>query len=224
MHADRASTFREELTPRRQELLGWFGRNAPSLHDGYEGALRLLNMPNFPARVHLIAHLVRDIITRLPHILESTTARSPGYKDKLDKIAPLWRAYRSTKADYSGEVAPETSVPEPLPPKLTRELDKLVAAHEEWKRGLKPEERLFRSGLLSDMESPDVLRPMEQQLKKVRRWFDEQAHLRKKMTDPVPENELLRKFEYFEGTLLSIKGQFFKAIGELDEILQDTNA
>lgn len=79
-----AEEQRLQLTPRRRELLGWFDRNAPSLCEAYEAAVRLLNLPGFPARVHLIAHLVRDIANRLPDVIEGSTSGRVGYGEHDD--------------------------------------------------------------------------------------------------------------------------------------------
>lgn len=53
-------------TEPRQELRAWFQRNAPSLGELYEGALRMFFAPEFPGRVRFVAHAVREIRNRLP--------------------------------------------------------------------------------------------------------------------------------------------------------------
>ncbi len=58
-----------DLTRQRQELVRWFNDRAPSFTAGYVAAVRLLHVPSFPARVHVICHLVRDIYQFLPATL-----------------------------------------------------------------------------------------------------------------------------------------------------------
>ena len=62
----------EIWTPIRQSLLNWLKREAPSLADAYEGAVRLLHMPGFPGKVHFVSHVVRDIYNTLPRVLDGS--------------------------------------------------------------------------------------------------------------------------------------------------------
>lgn len=218
-----AKEQRLQLTPRQRELLGWFDRNAPSLHEAYEAAIQLLYLPDFPARVHLIGHLVRDIANRLPDVIEGSTSDRVQYENMLDNIAPLWQEHFHPKPSYSNSSAPSTNVSGGLPPQLFKEINELVLAHKKRREKPRPEERLFRSELLGEAETPDLLRPMETQFKKISKWFMKKTHLQNNVREPVPECELAQKFELFERALFALKGQFFAAIGELDEILQDTN-
>ena len=214
---------RLRLTPRQRELLDWFDRNAPSLREAYEAVIRLLSVPNFPARVPLIGHLVREIANRLPDVIEGGTSDRVQYKNMLDDIAPLWQKHFHPKPDYSDTSGPSVHVSGALSSQLFKKIDKLVSVHRESRSRPRPEERLFRSEVLGEVETPDLLRPMERQFRKICGWFMAKTHLQNTVGGPVPESELVHKFELFERTLFALKGQFFKGIGELDEILQDTN-
>jgi hypothetical protein len=110
-----------QLTPRRRELLEWFKRNAQSLAEAYEAAIRLLQTPTFPARHHLIGHLIRDIANRLPDVLEGTTSNRVDYHSHLDGIASNWLSRFPRRADY-GEKPPDNEaepvfIPQPAPEK-----------------------------------------------------------------------------------------------------------
>lgn len=214
---------RLEMTPRRQELLSWFKRNALSLCDPYEAAVRLLNSPGFPARVQLIGHLVRDIGNRLPDILEGTTSNRVEYHGKMDSIARLWQKHFHPKVDYSHVATSPDISTESLPLKLFRELDDLITDHMSSRERPNPQERLFLLGITPEVDSPEILRPQIKQFKKICKWFMGKTHVSNKVRAPTSESELRLKFENFEQVILGIKGQFFTNIGELDEILQDTN-
>ena len=56
-------------TRQRRELVQWFNDRAPAFKAGYVAAVRLLHDPSFPACVHLVCHLVRDIYRYLPAAL-----------------------------------------------------------------------------------------------------------------------------------------------------------
>lgn len=53
-------------TRQREELATWISDRAPPFLDGYVGALTLLHMPPFPARINFICHAIRDIYRLLP--------------------------------------------------------------------------------------------------------------------------------------------------------------
>lgn len=64
---------------------------------------------------------------------------------------------------------------------------------------------------------------MVKQFEDVCNWFQTHTHLRNETGGIPNERELVQNFENFERVLVGIKGQFFTNIGEIDEILQDTN-
>lgn len=218
-----AGPERSPMTPIRKDLLDWLERNAPALREPYEAGLRLLALPGFPARVHLIAHLVRDIANRLPDIIEGTTSKRVDYENMLNSIEPLWRRHFHPRPDYSKAARPSTEASGALPSQLFKKLDKLVRVHEERRNRPGPEERLFRSEVLSEAETPDLLHPMEKQFEEIRDWFMQRTHLQNDVGAAVSEKELLHKFESFERVLFALKGQFFTTLRELDAVLQDAN-
>jgi hypothetical protein len=217
-----AEEQRLQLTPRQRELLGWFDRNAQSLREAYEAAIRLLSVPGFPARAHLIGHLVREIANRLSDVIEGTTFKRVDYESSLNNIVPLWQKHFHPRPDYSETAGPDTAPTGVLPSQLKKQIEKLVLEHKE-AQSRPAGERLFRSELSDEVDTPEWLKPMEEQFQKNVHWFMSKTHLPAKVTEAVSESELVHKFELFERALFALKGQFFKSIGELDEILQDTN-
>jgi hypothetical protein len=76
----------------RRELRSWFERNAPSLGELYEGALKMLFMGNFPGRTRFVAHAVREIRNRLPDVIAGVkTGGTVQYKNNLDMISKDWQ-------------------------------------------------------------------------------------------------------------------------------------
>src|SRR3990172_9814367 len=79
-------------TGRRKELLAWFVRHSPSLGELYQGALWMIFTPNFPGRVRLVAHAVREIRNRLPDVIAGTkTGGTFQWKNALDRLAKDWQ-------------------------------------------------------------------------------------------------------------------------------------
>lgn len=89
-----ASEYQTEdfWTGPRRELRAWFHRNAPSLGELYEGALKMLFISNFPGRTRFVAHTVREIRNRLPDVIAGAkTSGMVHYKNRLDVISKDWR-------------------------------------------------------------------------------------------------------------------------------------
>lgn len=79
-------------TPLRLELLGWFKRNAPSLAELYEGAVKLLLYDvRLPGWTRFVSHAVREIRNRLPNVISGVKGgKALSYKGRLDEIGKVW--------------------------------------------------------------------------------------------------------------------------------------
>ena len=129
---------RDIRTPHRQELRAWFQRNACSLGEVYEGAVRLIHDSLLPGRVRFVSHAVREIRNRLPEIVSGIKAGNFQYKNRVDDLARAWRTagfspegsvFGSGSATRSGT----TTVPDPdvrVPRNLFLKIDALVQDHE----------------------------------------------------------------------------------------------
>lgn len=82
----------------REQLKAWLGAHTPVLAAAYEAALRLLEMPGFPARAHLLAHLVREIANGLPEVVSDRVTKRFDSTKALNELAVEWsrfpRAFR----------------------------------------------------------------------------------------------------------------------------------
>jgi len=82
-------------TKQRRELVQWLDDRAPSFTEGYVGAVRLLHTSSFPARVHLICHVVRDIYRHLPAALGAQSMPRPGevFPSMVKTLAEQWHKF-----------------------------------------------------------------------------------------------------------------------------------
>ncbi len=214
----------------RRELRSWFERNAPSLGELYEGALRMLFTGCFPGRTRFVALTVREIRNRLPGIIAGAkTSGTVQYKNTLDVVSKDWRragflldgtipAGLLTKEELpSGDI--------PVPRMLFEKIAILIKDHVEARE--RPEEaafRLFEGIAPENQELRDTLRPIVRQWLDVTEWFQKKAHDSGAQDNDVDGKEYLRYFELFEVTLGALVRGFFKTVEGLDEILEDANA
>ena len=209
---------------RRLELLRWFQQAAPSLADPYRAAVELIANGSFPARIHLIGHIVRDICNRLPDFLGS--ARDPlDYSKELKLIAEVWPASATTaNTAYSsgGEPFPDNMVL--LPKQAVVAVDALLRKHGTGQRNRDVVAKMFALAAEADEAGQEQLRPIVDEFFKTGEWFMHRTHLTAKVTSAPDESELIRKFEQFELITLSLVRSFFTTADELDELIQEANS
>ena len=203
----------------RRELLSWLQQNAASLAGAYEGAVKLLESPAFPARIHFISHAVRDISDRLVFVLDpQLQAKRVGYEDAMDKIQKMW-----TTPDGICNSEPDGTVKVLIDRRVARRLGSLVEQHRERRRRPSSSELLFRYLMRGELTGADVNRRLVKDFKLLQDWFMSKTHLRRDQEAKVDEAEFHTKFIQFESVLYSFVGSFFVTKVEIDEILQKAN-
>lgn len=212
-------------TPERRELHEWFRDNAPSLADAYEGTVRLLSMPGFPGRVHLVSHVVRDICNRLPDFLGSIERVRIQYDRELGALDELWPdSIGPSGADYgdsTSKVSGDSDVR--IPRAAAAAVSLLLKRHRDRQTNRDIADNLFALVAEATQYDRASLGPIVTEFHNTAKWFMERAHLRKEPMDPPEQAELVRKFEQFERITLSLVRSFFRTMDELDGILQQAN-
>jgi hypothetical protein len=205
----------------RLELLNWFQMNSKTLSSAYKGAVFLLDDKDFPSRVPLIAHSVRDIADRLVYVLDPhLTSSRVQYENEMDKIEKAWPDIRTLK---DGESNPEVNCVAEIKFSLAIKIDSLVKAHRKRREGPKNHELLFQYLMKYEPFKADVNRRLVLEFKNMREWFMKHTHLPAIELPEPEESELETQFHRFEGILHSFVGNFFTGKKELDEILQQAN-
>jgi hypothetical protein len=212
-------------TRQRRELATWFKDRAPSFVDGYLAAIRLLYTPSFPARVHLICHVVRDIYRFLPAALGGKALPRPAevFPGMVQKLAGLWE--QSPPLTGKDVLIPSSHVPvhANVYNYVARIVDKstqMARDHSSIGRSLAI--ALFRSGDRHEDEFIDrwIIKSFDEEYD----FFVKRAHLAQTEERIPTDDGLLEHFEAFERAFHSVVGSYFTGKEELDAILQDTNA
>lgn len=208
-------------TRARLELRAWLQRNAPSLAELYEGAVRLAYGMALPGRVRFISHAVREIRNRLPEAISGIKSGIRlDYKSRMDMIGKAWN-----KHDFSlgGSIPSTPDVVVPL--SFLRLVEQLIKDHEETReRPIEAATRLFEGLAPENQRLRNTLRPTVEQWVQVTGWFMQRAHDSGKGDASYDEDDLRRRFELFEATLGAVSRNFFSTVAELDEILEDANS
>lgn len=214
--------------PHQRYLLEWFRKEAPSLAPAYEAALRLINDVSFPARVHLVCHIVRDIYSKLPEILDADYRRKDGgtvYRDAVEKLVLPWTGIGSDPlvADQApAEAERSTAVSVPIP--AVRAVRELLDLHRDVKS--QPKSVLILTHSLYRRFVDTELKPSSRLIdafEAERKWFTRSAHLVREPAKVPTGDDLLHHFATFESALHSLVAPYFAGKQEIDAILQQAN-
>lgn len=219
-------------TPARLELRSWLQRNAPSLAELYEGAVRLTYESPLSGQVRFVSHAVREIRNRLPDVISGIKGGGQlQYKNRLDDLVKAWQnAGFSLEGSIPGLVVSTepATLPSPdvtLPRHLFLRIATLIKDHETTRT--KPEDaaiRLFEACAPENQQLRDTLRPVVLQWLEVTDWFMRRAHDSGRVDADCDRKEFHRQFELFELALGALARGFFATVEGLDEILEDANS
>lgn len=216
-------------TPIRRELLNWLRREAPSLAGAYEGAVRLLHIPDFPGKVHFVSHVVRDIYNTLPRALDGSIKRvAPGeaYRSLVTKVERHWpKEHVSFDAESS---SPDLSTKDSETIPITRiaftQVNNLLVKWKEIESQPTTGEYLSRVLLrLNPATEVAIPRRIIATFDSERKWFTKRAHLVATASKIPSDDGLVQHFEAFEAAFFSFVGHYFSGTRELDDILLETN-
>jgi hypothetical protein len=219
-------------TPRRTELHGWLHRNAPSLAELYEGAIRMMFVSPVPGKIRFVAHAIREIRNRLPDAISGAKSScSLQYKNRLDDLTKAWvrsglPADGSLPSAMLVSDAAEPGNPDiPVDRRVLIEVAGLVRDHMAARE--RPEDaaiRLFEGIAPENRALRDSLRPVIRQWLSVTERFVGRVHDSGQTDAESDADELRAQFELFETILGALVRRFFSTVEELDEILEDTNS
>ena len=79
----------------RRRILEWLEANAPALAPVYDGAVRMILEPEFPGRVHFIAHAMREIMNLWMEIQRGGERRAHVNLKKPTPEGPLQERFKN---------------------------------------------------------------------------------------------------------------------------------
>lgn len=208
----------------RRELVNWFKDRAPSFVAGYLAAIRLLYMPSFPARVHLVCHVVRDIYRFLPAVLGGRVSPRPAevFPGMVKQLVHLWEASLVSEGKRFERIGSHVAVHANVHNYVAKIVEKSKKmARDQSTIGKSLAVALFNSSDSRDDRfiAPWIIKSFDDEYD----FFVTRAHLAQREEQMPTDDGLVAHFEAFERAFHSMVGSYFTGKEELDAILQDTN-
>jgi hypothetical protein len=212
----------------RRQILDWMKRNAPSLAELYDGAVRMLYDHSFPGRSRFIGHAVREIRNRLPDAFSGPTrSERLDYTKRVDSISSAWSTaglrqplIPSEAEISSSSVTGDSCDHVDIPANVHRLIDDLIADHMKVpETRADAASRFFEACAPENKDLRETMQPVIRHWMTVTDWFMDRTHDSGNPDAACDAEELRRSFELFESVLKSLIGSFFTSLDDLDVIL-----
>lgn len=229
LHAESDDAFSYEMndwwTDERDRLHRWFQWSAPQLAPVYLGGLRIAMDKSFPGRVHLVAHVIREIGNRLPEaIAGKIEGPNTNYSQLTRAVDSQWDASDlprdgslppAEQATASGSGEEHHTIPR----RLLKAISELVIGHRAGSTRNQQKARHLFSFYSQGESLPDYA---------VTNWLkvvDKHglAHVRKNPLKPEYEETITEDFLALEQVLLTFANYSYVNMDELDGILESAN-
>ena len=180
----------------RRRILEWLKANAPALAPVYDGAVRMIQEPEFPGRVHFVAHAIREIMNRLPDAIDNgrKSSHRTDYIELVNPIDNCWKKGKPPTADCCKTVED-----------LLREHQATDTKNREKAR------KLYRT-LTQSEPSPQTIKTWMQ----TRKLSEKRVHVRNKPMDLNDEKEIIKTFEELERILQLLLSTPYEDTDELE--------
>jgi hypothetical protein len=220
------------LSGSREEIARWLRQYAPVLKEPYEAAVVLMETPDFPARLHLVGHCVREICNRLPDYYPGATRVVRARVDYATHVRAIAASWTAAGMGLDGSVLRqpregglEASEPAaiPLPAEIVEKLAGLLLDHSEASGTNREAARAVYAAAARMGGDEQVLAANVGQWLGLARWGVGVAHVRQDGTAPS-SHDVDDRFRLFEAALLTLIGSVSATMDELDAILEDTNS
>lgn len=192
----------------RRRILEWLKAKAPALAPVYDGAVRMILEPEFPGRVHFIAHAMREIMNRLPDIY-AEDGESSGYTN-YPKLANAIADHWSPSISDSDQVM--------ISIKCADAIQDLVKRHQAIPNKTRAKAiRLFKKSISTEPPIYTI-----ELWESTRKWAASKTHVG--ITNhELEDNELITKhFDNLDTLLRAILNRSYENMDELDEVLESS--
>lgn len=212
------------LTRQQEEVRQWLEDAAPALSGVFVGAALLVGHSSWPARAHLVAHALRELVNRLPEAVSGVVDVRVQEDQQLERLCSLWEQHGLPSTMPIKETPGLTSGLT-----LPREVISAVADVVSGRRSGAENQRAKAARLLTIMAagsapaaySVDTWVALGRDLQ---RWAHVSAEWPPSPTAAAREQAVRQRFAEVEAALLALARRTHRRMEVLDVVLDRANA
>lgn len=209
------------LNTRQQRIYEWINDelHLSAYADVFRGAAILLNQRP-PGYVTFVAHAGRDIMNGLVRTVRGDVRRQVQYVDHLDKIAASWNDQWGSSIEFPVSEEPDYY---DIPRNICVMLRSLIDDHRQGRKRREETDVVFFLEFLRYDDRDKIPRNFMEEWRDAKKGFNEYAHIRKDILSAEVEPQIAKHFLFLEGMLHAAASSQYERIGEINEILDETN-
>ena len=209
------------LTERQQQVFDWLQDklDLPVFAEAYKGArIFLQNKP--PGYVTFVAHAGRDLMNGLARTVSGINSEQVQYVNRLDKLQDMWtsewgpQGIRAPDADRRSHLIPD---------RLCKEINELIEDHQRGRLRSSDLDKLFFTTFLDYQDKDRIPSNFLQNWIEAKKWFLKHAHVRKRNFGDTVSTEIQDHFKTLDDLLYVAASSAYERLGEINEILEETN-
>jgi len=216
----------------REVLINWLKTYSLELGQLYEGALKIVSQDNFPGKVRLVSHAVREIFNRLPDEFSGIIIQRIEYDRRLNELCAAWEQHDPLASPIAIKSYLDQATPVyPMATPVVYAFAVLLSDHKANSNFYREKAYEFFNAIASaDQRHEYILNPVVNNWCKLQKWFAGHAHSSRKTVNLIEETQKLdENFKAFESILQmfipegKLSRRFIETLGELDGMLEDAN-
>ncbi len=210
------------LNPRQVCIYRWINDTLqlPEYADVFRGAAIFLKKKP-PGYMTFVAHAGREMMNGLARTFRGDERQQVQYVDHLNKIERDWDDQWGAPNVFSDSEEPSHHE---IPRATCRKLWGLIEDHRTGRRRSEETNEVFFLTFLNYLHSNEIPGNFIREWKEAKKWFEGHVHVRRDSFGGEAEAQVERHFSFLESMLEVAAGSQYERIGELDEILAETNA
>ena len=194
----------------------------PSLADLYEGARQMLAVDDpLPGWRRLVPHAVREIVGRIPAVLEIPAEPRLEYSERLKPISSAWQRAGLPVEGVGLTGGDDGGVS--IPAELAEKIATLIRDHDQSSQQTMRGRLRGIASKLAPATGEAATNGWGDELHDVHRWAHGNTHERVASSGLPPLSEYRRQFGRLETALAGVLAEYGANKESLDDLLADTN-
>ena len=208
------------MDTKQEKIFNWLKEYSVDLAELYAAAVKIIE-DDFPGKIYLVSHCVREMGNRLPIILQNKKYGFLEYPKYVESIAEQWGKENLSKYKI---LPAELNVPIVIPYAFYEKLNNLVEKHNEVSHNIEDKYLdLLKYIIPENAKEPRInLRPAIQQIINLIKYFQKLTHVRIN-ENQVVETSFKNQFSNFEKYIYILISDYYSNLLEFEDLMAKAN-